>query len=124
MKYKAIKAMAHNWTHSFFSSMNYVDGDFVSDDVYRLARSRKGEKVVITWIPDSAFDLPDTTDRLRKSIEMYRQKLVEYISKSGVSLIMVKEMRTEVLVTESLQIQVRCVTVDDRGRIYNQYVGV
>lgn len=47
MKYKLIRSMAHNWSHSFMSEMNYVDGAFVYEDVYKLARERRGEKVII-----------------------------------------------------------------------------
>ena len=38
MKYKLIKSMAHNWTHSFMSNMNYVDNGYVFEDMYQLAR--------------------------------------------------------------------------------------
>ena len=31
------------------SEMNYVDSAFVYEDVYRLARERRGEKVIINW---------------------------------------------------------------------------
>ena len=37
MKIKDIGSMAHNWTHSFMSAMNHVDGDYVFEDMFALA---------------------------------------------------------------------------------------
>jgi hypothetical protein len=38
------------------SEMNYVDGAFVYEDVYRQARERRGEKVIISWLPAGSED--------------------------------------------------------------------
>lgn len=59
--------MAHNWSHSFMSEMNYVDDAFVYEDVYKLARERRGEKVIINWIPtdgEVSRDLPSRVQNL------------------------------------------------------------
>jgi len=47
MKYKLVRSMAHNWSHSFMSGMNYLDGGFVFENVYQMARERRGAKVTI-----------------------------------------------------------------------------
>ena len=59
--------MAHNWSHSFMSEMNYVDDAFVYEDVYKLARERRGEKVIINCIPtdgEVSRDLPSRVQNL------------------------------------------------------------
>ncbi|MCL1045775.1 hypothetical protein L2737_10610 [Shewanella electrodiphila] len=37
MKFKNIAAFAHNFTHSYVSFENYVDGEFVFKDLKALA---------------------------------------------------------------------------------------
>ena len=39
------------------SGMNYVDGGFVFEDVYQMARERRGAKVTINWIPATSEEL-------------------------------------------------------------------
>ena len=73
MKFKLIGSMAHNWTHSFMSGMNWVEGDYVSEDMHKLARERRGEKVVITWLPERQPEPFALTPRIRESLKHYRK---------------------------------------------------
>lgn len=41
MKYKVLKSIAHNLSHSFVSYTNYFDDGYVVDDLLLLARSAK-----------------------------------------------------------------------------------
>jgi hypothetical protein len=104
--------------------MNYIDGEWVAEDVFRLARALKTERVVISWIPNLEFEIPGLTDRVRKALGHYRENLIDHFKKHNIDQSMVKEMRTEVFVAENMQMQIRSITVDDRGRTYDQYVGV
>ena len=80
MKYKLIRSMAHNWSHSFMSAMNYVDDDFVAEDMYQLARDRKGQKITVTWIPERPEELFALTPRIRESLKHYRKALPKHLS--------------------------------------------
>jgi hypothetical protein len=122
MKYKLIKSMAHNWTHSFMSGMNYVDGGFVFEDMYQLARDRKGEKVTITWIPERPEELLPMTPRVRESIKYYRKALPGHIERHQVNPATISEMRTEVYVAGIYRIYVRSYVLDDRGKEHVQFV--
>ncbi|MEP6819663.1 MAG: hypothetical protein ABJA18_09025 [bacterium] len=53
MKYRDLKSIAHNFSHSFVSLMNYVDDGYVIDDLLQVARDANGERVSIQWIPDA-----------------------------------------------------------------------
>src|SRR5438046_292404 len=55
MKYRNLKSIAHNFTHSFVSFMNYVDDGYVIDDLLEVARN--GKPISIQWIPDSRPDM-------------------------------------------------------------------
>lgn len=122
MKYKLIKSMAHNWTHSFMSGMNYVDNDFVFDDMYRLARDRRGEKITVTWIPNRPEELFGLTPRVRESLKHYRNALPEHLVRHQIDPGAISEMRTEVYVAENHRMYVRSYVLDNRGKEHVQFV--
>lgn len=122
MKFKLIKSMAHNWTHSFMSGMNYIDGDFVSEDMYQLARDRKGGKVIVTWIPERSEEHVALTPRIGESLTHYRKALPEHISRHQVEPAAILEMRTEVYVADNHRMYVRSYVLDSRGKEHVQFV--
>jgi hypothetical protein len=122
MKYKLINSMAHNWTHSFMSGMNWVDGDFVFEDLHKLARERRGQKVVITWVPERQEELFALTSRVRESLKYYRKALPEHLARHKIELGAIQEMRTEVYVAENHRMYVRSYVLDSRGKEHVQFV--
>lgn len=122
MKYKLIRCMAHNWTHSFMSGMNHVDDDFVYADMYRLARERRGEKVTVTWIPIRTEELIRLTPRVRESLTHYRDALPKHLARHQIDAGAISEMRTEVYVAEDFRMYVRSFVRDDRGKEHVQFV--
>ena len=122
VKYKLIDSMAHNWTHSFMSGMNYVGGEHVREDMYRLARERQGDRVTVTWIPERPGELSSLTPRIRESIRHYLDALPEYLSRHQVDPGAIAEMRTEVYVDASHRMHVRSYVLDARGTEHEQLV--
>lgn len=122
MKYKLIKAMAHNWTHSFVSWNNYVDDGYVIEDLRRLARERKGEEVVVTWIPVRWEEAFRHTLRIRTSVSHYRKDLPAHLARHRVAIEAIAEMRTEVFLAKNFRMYVRSYVLDDRGKEHTQYV--
>jgi hypothetical protein len=122
MKYKLIKSMAHNWTYSFMSCANIIDGDPVFADVHRLARERRGQKVILSWIPERPEELLAHTPRVREAFARYRPFLAEHMRRHQVLPEAIAEMRIEVYVSESHRMYVRSCVLDDRGKEYTQFV--
>ncbi len=122
MKYKLIKSMAHNFTHSFVGGCNYVDDAFIFEDLYTLARLNKGKPVLISWVPVRTEELFRLTPRIRKSIGYYREWLPKHAASHNVSLERLKEFYLQVYMAENHQVYVKAVTVDDRGKRVEQYV--
>ena len=122
MKYKAIRAMSHNWTHSFMSGMNYIDGRFVYQDIYDLARKRKPRKVVISWIPNRTAELFGLTARVRKCIRYYRTALTVHLERHRIRPEALRELRTEVYIGENFHMYVRSYALDDRGKEHEAFV--
>ena len=114
--------MAHNWTHSFMSNMNYVDNGYVFEDMYQLARDRRGEKVTITWIPSPQEELLWLTPRIRESLKHYRKALPEHLVRHQIDPDAISEMRTEVYVAKNQRIYVRSYVLDNRGKEHVQFV--
>nr|WP_192928757.1 hypothetical protein [Photobacterium alginatilyticum] len=114
--------MIHNFTHSFVGGCNYVDDAFIFEDLFKLARLKKGEVVTVTWHPVKTEELFKLTPRVRKSIGYYRDWFPKHAASHGVSLEHLAEYRTEVFMAKNHQIYVRAVAVDDRGKEYSCYV--
>ena len=122
MKYKLIRSMAHNWSHSFMSGMNYVDDAFVFEDVYRRARERRGEKVIISWIPADGEDSRDLPPRVQQCVEAYRAGLADHLRRHHVDASALKTFRTEVYVAENFRMYVRAFVIDDRDKEHLAFV--
>ena len=115
MKYKVLKSIAHNFSHSFVSYMNYFDDGYVVDDLLQLARKADGERISIHWIPESPIQrtLPP---RVRKSIAHYKEWLPTHIQNAGASVEAIRELRTDIFLKPNKQVAVEAYLVDDRGR--------
>jgi hypothetical protein len=115
MKYKILKSIAHNFSHSFVSFMNYVDDGYVIDDLLQLARKAYGERISIHWIPDIASQ-KGLTPRVLKSIANYREWLPKHVQNSGASIDAIREFRTDIFLKPNKQVAVQAYIVDDRGK--------
>ena len=117
MKYKALKSAAHNFSHSFVSYMNYVDGAYIVEDLLQLARKAEGERISIQWIPDTASE-QRFPRRVQKSIASYKEWLPKHILNSGAEIDRIQEFRTEIFLKPNKQIAVQAFLIDDRGKKY------
>ena len=122
MKTSLIRGASHNWTHSFMSDMNYVDGAFVYEDMKELARQRRPEKVVISWIPIRDHELELLSSRAKACVLAYREKLDAFLVRNGVNKAAIEEMRTEVYVEGTFRMYVRAFAQDNRGKQYAAFV--
>ena len=117
MKYSVLKSVAHNFSHSFVSFMNYVDDGYVIDDLRQLARQANGERISIHWIPEFNRQGP-LPQRVLKSIANYKAWLPDLVSSSGASVEVIREFRTDIFLKPNKQIAVEAYLVDDRGKEY------
>ena len=116
MKYKILKSIAHNFTHSFVSFNNYVDDGYVIDDLRALARKANGELVSIHWIPDSLPQSPLLNTRILKSIAYWKGSLPDLVLRSGANIESINEFRTDIFLRPNRQIAVEAHLLDDRGK--------
>ena len=113
MKYRNLKSIAHNFTHSFVSFMNYVDDGYVIDDLLQIARD--GKRISIQWIPDSGPDM-SLPPRVLVSIAERKSWLPSHVRNSGGDIEAIREFRTDIYLKPNKQIAVEAHLVDDRGR--------
>jgi hypothetical protein len=66
MKYKNIISAIHNFGHSFLSNENYVDEDFVIDELRNI--HRKGYDISVNWITREFEPSQLLSERIKKSI--------------------------------------------------------
>ena len=115
MKYKILKSIAHNFSHSFVSYTNYIDNGPVIDDLLKLARKADGERISIQWIPESPVE-DYWPPRVLKSIAHYRAWLPEHIQDSGACIDSIREFRTDIFLKRNKQVAAEAYLVDDRGK--------
>ena len=113
MKYRLFKSIAHNFTHSFVSYMNYVDDGYVIDDLLQLARDRK--RISIQWIPDTHPDMSFPA-RVLTSIAERKEWLSSHVHNSGADIGAIREFRTDIFLKPNHQVAVEAHLVDDRGK--------
>ncbi|MES2015078.1 MAG: hypothetical protein V4484_01175 [Pseudomonadota bacterium] len=102
--------------------MNYVDAGFVFEDVFQMARERRGAKVIINWIPATCEELFGFPPRVRKCVLAYRAGLAEHLSRHSIDAAALVEFRTEVYVAENFRMYVRAVVLDDRKKEHVAFV--
>ena len=115
MKYGILKSVAHNFSHSFVSLMNYFDDGYVIDDLLPIVRNAEDRRVTIHWIPDTPPS-PLLTQRILKSIAHYKSWLPSHVANSGADIASIREFKTEIFLKANQQIAVETHLVDDRGK--------
>jgi hypothetical protein len=104
------------------SDMNHVDGGFVYEDMYQLARERRGKKVIINWIPATSEELFGLSPRIGKCVMAYRAGLTEHMQRHRIEVDALLEFRTEVYVAENHRMYVRAYVLDDRNKEHIAFV--
>jgi|SRR5215213_2454112 len=117
MKYRILKSIAHNFSHSFVSYMNYVDDGYVVGDLCQLARQANGERISIYWLPDTRYQ-PPLPSRVLKSIDNRKAWLPQFVENSGADIAAIRAFRTDIFLNPKKQIAVEAYLVDDRGKEY------
>src|SRR5262245_36291940 len=75
MKYKRIGSAIHNLAHSFLSFNNYVDGDFVLDELHQ--RLRSAGDVLINFSTGVIEPSTAATPRVLKALAYWRAAMAE-----------------------------------------------
>ncbi|WP_129128287.1 hypothetical protein [Geomonas oryzae] len=122
MKYKNIKSLSHNFTHSFVSWENRVDDCVVIEYLKEVARSLSDERLVITWIPSKSSSEYGFPQSVITSIERYLEWLPELAVSHDIELACISELRTEIYRKQNHQLPVESVAIDDRGQEYRSSV--
>lgn len=112
MKYKNIPSAIHNHGHSFLSSMNYVDGVHVVDEITRI-RSH-GFDIEINWLSGEWVCGIKPGESILKSIEIWRRGLAKHLESHKVDLACLRVLK-QVIPARGDEYMV---AVDDRGREY------
>ncbi|RKQ50322.1 hypothetical protein BXY85_1336 [Roseivirga pacifica] len=115
MKYKNINAFAHNFCHSFLSLMNYVDGDYVIDE---LTKVRRGH-IEIDFLQKTIIPVFLEKGRVKRSMGFYERFLKESATKENIDLSHIKTLKLIWEVNERLP---KYLVIDDRDKVYSKNV--
>ena len=116
MKYKNISAAIHNFGDSFLSSMNYVDDDYIIEDLRRIHGN--GHDIKIDWLDMTFEPEAEATARIVKSMGHYREGLAEQLQRSNVDLGKLQELNFRWPAGSRKFME----TIDDQGKTYKIFV--
>jgi hypothetical protein len=116
MKYKNIYSAIHNLGHSFLSLMNYVDGEYIIDELFNI-RDR-GFDIEIDWLNNTFIPREASTSRIDKSLRYYSEGLKKAMKSQSVNLKRIEALRFHWPAKGRKYMWAK----DDRGKEYKIYI--
>ena len=116
MKYKNIYSAIHNFGHSFTSLMNYVDDDYVIDELTKIHSA--GNDISVDWLTGYFEPAVMETPRIKKSIGYWRDSLDKHLLSQNVDPACLKQIQFRWPARARKFME----AVDDRGQSYKIYV--
>ncbi|WP_407557896.1 hypothetical protein [Winogradskyella sp. 4-2091] len=116
MKYKNIPSAIHNFGHSFLSYENYVDSDFVIDELNKI--SGKNYDIKIDWKTKEFQPKTMVSDRITKSIGYWYDNIIEHFKSQNVEFDSLKSFE---LIWENGK-RPKVIATDDRGKFYEKEI--
>jgi hypothetical protein len=116
LKYKNINSAIHNFGHSFTSLMNYVDDDYVIDELTHI--HRQGYDIDIDWLSRKFNPESRATSRIKKSIGYWADTLAKHLKSQRVDIEKLDELRFRWPPGKRKYM----FAVDDRGTEHKVYV--
>jgi hypothetical protein len=116
MKYKNILSAIHNFGHSFLSYENYVDSDFVIDELNKI--SGKNYDIKIDWKTKEFQPKNMITDRINKSIGFWYNNIDDHFHSQNVEFDSLKSFQ---LIWNNGE-KPKVIATDDRGKFYEKEI--
>ncbi len=86
MGLKSLKSVGHNLAHSYLSMMNYLDGNFVVEHIFNIAKDTNKTNITIDVInmkiEPEAYNIPV----LRLSLNYLRKQFVQLLESEKLTL--------------------------------------
>ena len=122
MKYKNLKSMAHNHTHSFVSWMNHVDEIYILDEISRLFDRCGNREIIVTWLPHLGCSI-EPSNVLLKSMGYWSVHLPKHLESHGVTADHIASFQTRFSITARFGLTIEALIEDDRGKKHRQRIG-
>ena len=116
MKYKNIYSAIHNFGHSFLSLMNFVDGDYVIDELFNIIS--RGYDIEIDWLNNTFMPENEATPKIKKSMDYYFSNIKKHLQSQHVDVNCIKAMKLHWPAKGRKYMWAK----DDRGKEYTIYV--
>ena len=81
--HKPLKSVAHNFSHSFISLMNFVNDDYFLDHLLKQAKKTNLNKLTIDILQNSAEPIGLLTNEIKASIESWNKWFPSLVENSG-----------------------------------------
>jgi len=121
MKYKHIDAMLHNFGHSFFSMMNYVDDQYIIDVLPELARESENHEIDINFSSGQIIPKANYPEVLFKSMAYWNEWLPKHIANHGLEMERISNINFHFRLLQ-INYEIIVSATDDRGKEHKVFV--
>ena len=90
VSHKHLKSISHNFSHSFISLMNYINGDYILGHILRQARRTGLNTLTIDILSGAASPAGLVTKEIKDSIGYYVKWFPDLVQSSGSSMDFIK----------------------------------
>ena len=97
---------------------NFVDGEFIFNELKELAVKANGERVSIYWLYPENRAIPLFSERVTKSIDYYKEWLPRLLAQHELDASVITELRTDIYIAPNKQIEVQSYARDINGKEY------
>ena len=101
---------------------NYIDGEFIIEELRKVVRKLNSEVLSIYWLPSNNPINIKLSPKALKSLEYYKNWLPKLAEQHEIELSVIRELRTDIYRKPNNQIEVLACLTDDRGKEYQQSV--
>jgi hypothetical protein len=84
VKYKVIKSVAHNWAHSFASTLNWHGHDYAMSHLLRVAVARRESELRVDLLTGAAGPAALLIPPVREALDFRRGMLARLLQSQGV----------------------------------------
>jgi hypothetical protein len=132
-RHKTLKSISHNFSHSFISLLNHVNGDYFMGHLTRQARITNQSALSIDILKKTAQPTELLTNEIKASIDHWNNWFPELVEKGGSSMEFVKSATMKIEfdfrisrpyggIERCMESPYFCeiIIIDDRGKEYKR----
>ena len=110
-----VKNFAHNFSHSFVSLENIIDGKPIFEDIKVLVKKSNHRVFEVQWVPKKRYWFFSFSRRILKAIHNYQKKIPTFLEACSIDSNDIVAYSTRIFLAKNRQIIVEADIKDSNG---------